>query len=481
MARKPVKAKDNPKKQPITQELRMQVYERDGKLCSGPGGCGLFVPLDELEIDHEIPKGMGGGNTDNRPENLWTKHRTCNQAKGSRRIENVRTAAPNAKIQDLAPDDLNANRGTERGGQLIEQSIKSFGLGRSILLDKNNMVIAGNKTLENAAAVGIENVVVVETTGDQLVAVQRVDLDMDEAPEMARALGIADNRTAEVNLEWDPEVLRELQAAAADVGPLFTKDELAQIFYERDQATPAGAGYIEPAEHEQQDLQAKWGTAPGQLWEIESKSVPGRAHCLFIGSSTQPEDLFELMEHGEQMIAVLAARVPDFLTAEAIERALTTWDLQMTAGTVVYLAHKDREGRRPAIEGAMGAASWKVAANIIAILPAKDDGDRHFGEQHQPILYGWKIGAEHYFCGDRTLTTVWKPETGDLAELFARMLTYSSRPGDTIGGPWAGYGAILLAAEHAARICYGMEKDPKQVAIALERLAGLGLQARRRA
>jgi hypothetical protein len=480
MSKKPVKAKDNPLKEPITPERRLAIAERDGWLCSGPGGCGLKIEPEDLEIDHGRPKGMGGGKKDNRDDNLWAKHSRCNQIKAGQRIELPPTAAANAKITDLVPDDMNANRGTERGGQMIENSVKRFGLGRSIVLDKNNMVIAGNKTLENAAGAGIENVIIVETDGNQLVAVQRVDLDMDEAPEVARALGIADNRTAEINLEWDPEVLKEMQQIS-DLGGLgFTKDELAEIYYKRDQAIPAGSGAIDPPEHEKDDMQAKWGTEPGQLWEIPSGSVAGRAHCLFIGASTQMEDVCELMEHGQQLIDVLAARVPDFLTADAIQRGLTTWDCQMTAGTVAYLAHKDQNGRRPAIENAMQAAGWKIGANIIAILPAKQDGDRDFGDKHQSVLYGWKIGAEHYFCGDRTLTTVWRPETADLAELFARMLTYSSRQGDVIGAPWAGYGAILLAAEHAGRICYAMEKDPKQAAVALDRMAALGLEPRKR-
>lgn len=54
-------------------------------------------------------------------------------------------------IDKLRPDDQNFNKGTEYGEHLIDQSIRKFGLGRSVLLDKNNRVIAGNKTTERLA------------------------------------------------------------------------------------------------------------------------------------------------------------------------------------------------------------------------------------------------------------------------------------------------------------------------------------------
>lgn len=52
------------------------------------------------------------------------------------------------RISDLIPDDRNANKGTERGNGLLERSLQQYGAGRSILIDKNNRIIAGNKTVE---------------------------------------------------------------------------------------------------------------------------------------------------------------------------------------------------------------------------------------------------------------------------------------------------------------------------------------------
>ena len=70
-----------------------------------------------------------------------------------------------SNIEQLIPDDMNFNEGTEFGQHLIEDSLRKFGAGRSILLDKNNRIIAGNKTIENSANVGLEDVIIVESDG----------------------------------------------------------------------------------------------------------------------------------------------------------------------------------------------------------------------------------------------------------------------------------------------------------------------------
>jgi len=104
------------------------------------------------------------------------------------------------KISDLVHDAKNANKGTDNGKAMIKKSIESNGLGRSILIDKNNQIIAGNKTTSNAEEQGYDDVVVVETTGNTLVAVKRMDIDLD-TPE-GRELALADNRTSEMNLKY---------------------------------------------------------------------------------------------------------------------------------------------------------------------------------------------------------------------------------------------------------------------------------------
>lgn len=110
-------------------------------------------------------------------------------------------------VEQLIPDNKNFNKGTEYGQHLIEESLRKFGAGRSILLDKNNRIIAGNKTIENAAIVGLDNVIIVETDGNQIVAVKRKDIDLDSAK--GRELALADNATSKANLAWDMDIITE--------------------------------------------------------------------------------------------------------------------------------------------------------------------------------------------------------------------------------------------------------------------------------
>ena len=84
-------------------------------------------------------------------------------------------------IRDIIPDDHNFNKGTEKGREMIEKSFRELGAGRSILLDRNGNIIAGNKSQQAAIAAGIKRVRVIETTGDELVAVKHTDVDIDSA------------------------------------------------------------------------------------------------------------------------------------------------------------------------------------------------------------------------------------------------------------------------------------------------------------
>jgi hypothetical protein len=131
------------------------------------------------------------------------------------------------KLSELTPDKGNANKGTQRGLKALDESIRKYGAGRSILVDKNGVVIAGNKTLERAADIGIDDVIVVESDGTKLVAVKRTDLDLESDDGRARALAIYDNRVGQLDLDWD---IGALSAVDSDVlKDLWTVDELSLL------------------------------------------------------------------------------------------------------------------------------------------------------------------------------------------------------------------------------------------------------------
>jgi hypothetical protein len=130
-------------------------------------------------------------------------------------------------LDSLKFDTKNANKGKERGRKAVEHSIREYGAGRSILIDREGRIIAGNKTAENAAAAGVQEVIIVPTDGTRLVAVRRIDLDLQEDPK-AVGLAIADNRAQQLSLEWDAAVLKEF-SAELDLTPFFSTEELTAL------------------------------------------------------------------------------------------------------------------------------------------------------------------------------------------------------------------------------------------------------------
>ena len=112
-----------------------------------------------------------------------------------------------SNIKDLRFDDKNFNKHTEYGMSLLEKSLRENGAGRSILIDKDNNIIAGNGIVEAAGSVGLEKVKIVETSGDEIIAVKRTDIALDS--EQGRTMALADNATASIDLDWNDELINE--------------------------------------------------------------------------------------------------------------------------------------------------------------------------------------------------------------------------------------------------------------------------------
>lgn len=121
-----------------------------------------------------------------------------------------------SKIDELKFDDKNFNKHTEYGMSLLEKSLRKFGGGRSILLDKNNNIIAGNGVVETANNIGFNDVQIVESDGSKLIAVKRVDVDINS--DQGREMALADNAVAAADLEWDKELINETVENAGDWG-----------------------------------------------------------------------------------------------------------------------------------------------------------------------------------------------------------------------------------------------------------------------
>jgi len=168
-------------------------------------------------------------------------------------------------IGDLSFDSRNINKGTEKGGELLKKSLQEVGAGRSVLADMNGVLIAGNKTIEQAAAAGINKIRVVQTTGDEIVVVQRTDIDINSAD--GAKMKILDNTVSKHNYLEDAEVseaiCEEVQIDGVEYGLM-----PAKIDVEEDNFVPNIL--ITPI------------TEPGDIYELNG-------HRFTCGSSTDPE------------------------------------------------------------------------------------------------------------------------------------------------------------------------------------------------
>lgn len=125
-------------------------------------------------------------------------------------------------LKDLIPDPENRRKHNPRNLGMVADALRSVGAARSIVIDEDNVVLAGNGVSEAAAEAGIERVQVVDVDGSTLVAVRRRGLSVEQK----RALALYDNRTAEL-AEWDAEQLRADLDAGLDLRPWFSETELS--------------------------------------------------------------------------------------------------------------------------------------------------------------------------------------------------------------------------------------------------------------
>ena len=102
-------------------------------------------------------------------------------------------------------DKKNYRKHSEQNKKRIKKSLKECGAGRSVLVDADDTLIAGNGVFEQAQAMGIPTRVI-ETDGTELVVVKRTDLRTDD--DKRKLLAMADNATSD-NVEWDMETLQD--------------------------------------------------------------------------------------------------------------------------------------------------------------------------------------------------------------------------------------------------------------------------------
>ena len=402
----------------------------------------------------------------------------------------MRNLAANLKIEvravaALIPYIRNAKQHSDAQVAQIAASIVEFGWGAPILVDGQNNVIAGHGRLLAARKLGMTEVPVVAMA--HLTDIQR------------RALILADNKIGE-NASWDDELLGLELAELKDGG-----FDLALTGFSADEwdALIAGDGDKDGLTDEDQvpEVTEKPVSRTGDVWLLGE-------HTVLCGDATKAEDYKLLL--GDELVDMTFTDPPygvnyantakdklrgtnrpilnDNLGKEFgpfLEAACRNI-LAVTKGAV-YIAMSSSE--LDTLQLAFRTAGGKWSTFVIWAKNTFTMGRADYQRQYEPILYGWKDGADHYWCGARDQGDVWqikKPHKNDLhptmkpVELVERAVRNSSKTRDLVLDPFGGSGTTVIACEKSGRRARVMELDPKYVDVIVKRWqAFAGKQATR--
>jgi DNA modification methylase len=374
------------------------------------------------------------------------------------------------KLKDLIPDEKNANKGSERGQQLLENSLRKCGAGRSILIDKNGRILAGNKTVENAGAIGMDDVIVVQSDGTKLVAVQRTDLDLTK-DKAAKDLAIFDNRVSEVSLSWDVDVLKELDAEI-DLKEFWTEAELDILL-----------GSVVPSEllgdeDSVPEVPDEPVTKPGDLYILGN-------HRVMCGDSTSVTDV-DLLMAGEKadMVFTDPPYGIDYQDTKGKHKKIANDANLDGIGDLIGMVLSNNCPMFiccnwkcfSTFEAAMIAAERNPKSCIVWDKRVRVQNLDRFYKQHEFIIYHGPFGGQKTVDGD-----VWRCDrevrsdhpTAKPVELIAKALEYASMPRQIVQDLFGGSGSTLIACEKLGRKARLMELDCRYVDVILNRWSEL--------
>jgi DNA modification methylase len=412
------------------------------------------------------------------------------------------TSAQFTSLADLTPDPRNARKHGERNIGQLSKSLEQYGAARSIVVDENGRILAGNGVVEAAASVGIERVKQVEADGNEIIAVVRRGLT--EAQKTGLAL--ADNRASEL-AEWNPDILAEL-STQIDLSQFWSEKELNDILKEAEGYAPPEAP--EPQIDKAEELREKWQTARGQVWSIPSAAVQGKAHRLMCGDCESKQDVGLLLAGGGCHLMVTDPPYgvnykPDWrnealgeanrATGRVVNDDKADWRAAwaLFPGDVAYVWHAGTKA--DIVADSLRSAGFEIRCQIIWAKQHFVIGRGHYHVQHEPCWYAVRKGATGHWAGDRAQSTLWqinnglsqfggRPEGEEVTghgtqkpiECMRKPIVNNSFMGDAIYEPFSGSGTTFCAAESVGRVCYGLEIDPGYTAIALQRMQDMGLQ-----
>ena len=391
--------------------------------------------------------------------------------------------APNS----LRTNPRNARTHSKRQIRQVARSIKAAGFIGVVVIDENDVVLAGHARLAAAKLLNMNMMPTLKVIG------------LSEAQK--RAFVLADNKIAE-NAGWDREVLAlELGELAELLPPLnwdltltgFEPAEIDALFADRGDPQPDPADTLPP-------LAANAVTRPSELW------VCGQ-HRILCGDARSPADLDRLM--GDARARMVFADVPYNVRIAHVqgrgrikhpEFAYASGEMS-TPQYIAFLKEGLGNAARVSIDGAIHyvCSDWRRISDVIAVgrtvygamlnicVWAKTNaGQGSFYRSQHELIAVFRVGANSHQNNielgrfGRNRSNVWTypgintfgagrmemlamhPTVKPVA-LVADAMRDCTTKGDVVLDPFLGSGTTILAAERIGRRGYGLECEPRYV------------------
>lgn len=368
----------------------------------------------------------------------------------------------NIPLKNLKPYENNPRKNDD-AVKYVAESIKEFGFKVPIVIDKNNVIVAGHTRYKAAKKLKMSEVPCI--------------IADDLTDEQIKAFRLADNKVAE-KAEWDFDLLNAELDDIIDLDmELFGFEDALQ-----DDAEEAVEDEFEV------ELPPEPKSKLGDIYQLGNNR-------LMCGDSTVLEDVEKLMG-GEQADMLLTdppynvnyeGKTKDKLKIkndqmdndnfrQFLTDAFSNADMVMKPGAVFYIWHADSEGYN--FRGACFDAGWTVRQCLIWNKNSMVMGRQDYQWKHEPCLYGWKEGAGHLWASDRKQTTVInfdKPTRNDMhptmkpIPLFDYQIKNNTKGGDVVLDLFGGSGTTIMACEQNGRRGYSMEYDPRYVDVIIAR------------
>ena len=381
-------------------------------------------------------------------------------------------------IDELKPDPANPRRISDQELEALTRSIQEFGLVDPIIARQEDKTVIG----------GHQRLLAARRLGHKTVPVVFVDLSQEQA----RLLNIALNK---ISGSFDQELLARLLNDLNKTPNIdltlsgFDDDELKQLLKSLDAREKRDRLENFDLDEAIKAAQSAPVAKPGDVWLLGD-------HKIACGDSTDHGAVQRFM--GESKAAMTFTDPPynvnygDHRHAGASQRAIANDNLgtefepflekacrnilEFTDGAV-YICMSSSELHT--LQKAFISAGGHWSTFIIWAKNTFTIGRADYQRQYEPILYGWREGAKHHWCGDRDQGDVWqvdKPTANKLhptmkpLSLIEKAILNSSQTGDKVLDLFLGSGSTLIACERTVRVCYGMELDPLYVDVARMRL-----------